>query len=100
LAELDYLVAQIAGQSAELVVPEDVAPGAYRLEPFTAVDVVAPRAIIERYADLNLGLADASLVVLAERHGCYDLLSLGRRHFRANTGPKGVPFRLLALDSG
>ena len=61
LADLDYLVAQVAGQYAELVVLEDVARGAYQLEAFSAVDIVAAKTIIERYADLRLGLADASI---------------------------------------
>jgi uncharacterized protein len=99
LAELDYLVAEIAGQPTELVVLEDVARGAYRLEPFSAADTATAKAIIERYADLRLGLADASIVVLAERYECHDILTLDQRHFRAILGPSGKPFRLLPLDS-
>jgi predicted nucleic acid-binding protein len=100
LAELDYLIGQIAGQSADLMVLEDVSRGAYQLEPFSAADVAAAKEIIERYADLHLGLADASIVVLAERHGCRDLLTLDERHFRAILGPNGSPFRLLPADAG
>jgi len=98
LAELDYLIAQIAGQAAELLVLEDVARGAYRLEALGAADVAAARAIIERYADLHLGLADASIVVLAERYGCRELLTLDQRHFRVVRAPNGQPFHLLPLD--
>ncbi|MBI3974173.1 MAG: PIN domain-containing protein [Chloroflexi bacterium] len=99
LAELDYLIAEIAGQQGELVVLEDVARGAYRLEPFGAADVAAARVVIERYADLRLGLADASIVVLAERYQCHDVLTLDQRHFRAVAGPGGKPFRLLPHDA-
>jgi predicted nucleic acid-binding protein len=99
LAELDYLVGQIAGQASELMVLEDVARGAYQLEPFSAADVMAAKEIIEQYADLRLGLADASVVVLAERHGCHDLLTLDERHFRTILGPNGRPFRLLPADA-
>jgi uncharacterized protein len=99
LAELDYLVAQISGQAAELVVLEDVARGAYQLESFGAADVAAARRIIEQYADLRLGLADASIAVLAERHSCHEVLTLDQRHFRAIVGPGGRPFRLHPLDS-
>jgi predicted nucleic acid-binding protein len=98
LAELDYLVAQVAGQAAELIVLEDVARGAYQLEPFDAANVAAARTVIERYADLRLGLADASIAVLAERYGCLDVLTLDQRHFRSIRGPKGTPFRLLPDD--
>jgi predicted nucleic acid-binding protein len=43
-------------------------------------------------------LADASLVILAERHDTLDLLTLDERHFRAISGPKGRSFRLLPAD--
>jgi hypothetical protein len=99
LAELDYVVGRVGGQPAELVVLEDVARGAYELAPFGAADVAAALAVIRRYPDLGLGLADASIVVLAERYGCRDLLSLDQSHFRAVAGPGGEPFRLIPLDS-
>jgi len=100
LAELDYLISKSAGQRAEVVVLEDVGRGAYELEPFGAADISAAISIIERYADLRLGLADASIVVLAERHNCYRVLTLDQRHFRTVRGAGGQPFHLLPLDSG
>jgi len=99
LAELDYLIEQIAGQAVELAVLDDVARGVYELEEFRSADVAAAVAIIERYADLRLGLADASVVVLAERYACCDVLTLDQRHFRAVSGPTGKPFRLLPMDA-
>lgn len=78
-----------------MIMLDDVSRGAYDLVPFGAVDVGAARVIIERYADLNLGLADASIIVLAERYGCQDVLTLDQRHFRVVPGPNGQPFRLL-----
>lgn len=99
LAEVDYLISDIAGQPVELVVLEDVASGAYQLESFSATDVAAALAVIERYRDLRLGLADASIVVLAERYGCYDILTLDQRHFRAIRDSAGRAFRLLPWDA-
>ena len=98
LAELDYMIAKLAGQPTELMVLQDVARGVFQLESFSVADVAAAISVIERYADLNLGLADASIVVLAERHECYDVLTLDQRHLRAISGPKGRPFRLLPFD--
>lgn len=98
LAELDYLISEIAGQTAELVVMDDVIRGAYELVSFSSTDVAAAKVIVTRYADLRLGLADASLVVLAERYGCRDVLTLDQRHFRVVHGPNGQPFRLLPHD--
>ena len=56
--------------------------------------------MIERHADLGIGLADASNVVLANRHGALDILTLDERHFRVLRGPQGRPFRLLPADAG
>lgn len=98
LAELDYLIARNGGQAEELKLLGDVARGVYQLEPFGGADVAAAMAVIERYADLRLGLADASIAVLAERYGCRDVLTLDQRHFRTIRGPHGEPFRLLPLD--
>jgi len=99
LAELEYLVSRLGGQAAETGMLEDITRGAFELAPFGAADVARAMTIIQRYADLALGLADASIVVLAERHNCHDILTLDQRHFRAVTGPGNQPFRLLPLDA-
>jgi predicted nucleic acid-binding protein len=98
LAELDYLIASSGGQHAELTMLGDVARGAYELADFSAADVATAVTVIERYSDLRLGLADASLVVLARRHHCLDVLTLDQRHFRVVRGPDDKPFRLLPFD--
>lgn len=94
LAELDYLLATRVSADAERALLEEVARGAYRLEPFTAEDVASASAILGRYRDLGIGLADASIVVLAERYGVLDVLTLDHRHFQALRGPGGRRFRL------
>lgn len=77
----------------------ELARGVYRLGPFSAEDVAAAQAVVKRYAGFgDLGLADASNVVLAERHGTRDILTLDERHFRTMRGPQGRPFRLLPAD--
>ena len=98
LAELDHLLATRVGIQAELDLLLEVARGVYRLESFAADDIAEARALVEQYADLELGLADASLVVLANRYGCAGVLTLDERHFRALPGPKGASFRLLPAD--
>lgn len=99
LAELDYLVMTTAGVDAELLLLEEVAHGAYDLVEFPASDVIRAREIAARHRDLKLGLADASIVVLAERYAVHDVLTLDQRHFRAVTGPNSQPFRLLPADA-
>lgn len=98
LAEVDYLLATRVGIDAELAFLGQVASGAYRLEPFAESDVEAARRLIERYKDLGLGLADASVVVLAQRVRTTKLLSLDERHFRAVRPLSGRAFRLLPRD--
>ncbi|HYM45694.1 MAG TPA: PIN domain-containing protein [Solirubrobacteraceae bacterium] len=98
LAELDYLVASRVGSVARTSLLEEVERGAYLLEPMTSTDVTRAHAVIGRYADLEISLADASLVVLAERHRVREVLSLDERHFRVLT-VCGKPFRVLPADA-
>jgi predicted nucleic acid-binding protein len=98
LAELDYLLARRAGEPARTGLLAEVGRGAYQLQPFSADDVQAARALIERHADLRISLADASIVVLAARHGTQDVLTLDERHFRVLTANR-QPLRLLPADA-
>ena len=98
LAELDYLLATRVGSREQLALLGEVARGAFRLEPFSNTDVAVALEILERYGDLDLGIADASNVVLAARHATTDILTLDERHFRAITTPDGTPFRILPAD--
>lgn len=98
LAELDYLLATRVGQEAERALLAEVGRGVYRLEAFDADDVAAAERLIGRYRDLEIGLADASIVVLANRYGVRDLLTLDERHFRTLRAGGGRPFRLLPAD--
>jgi predicted nucleic acid-binding protein len=98
LAELDYLVATRVSQAARASLLEEVARGAYLLETMTSADVASAHTIIERYAALEISLADASIVVLAERRGVRDVLTLDQRHFRVLTA-NGEPLRLLPADA-
>lgn len=99
LAELDYLVAQRAGIDAELGLLDEVAVGTYQLASFAADDVAEAKALIESYRDLGIGLADASIVVLAGRLGTNRVLTLDERRFRAVRPLSGGPFELLPADA-
>ena len=98
LAELDYLLARHVGAPAQSALLGEVVRGAYRLEPFGAADIESAKAIVERYRDLRIGLADASIVVLAERHHARDVLTLDKRHFRALRIGRRRRFRILPAD--
>jgi uncharacterized protein len=99
LAEIDYLLATKVGVDAELAFLAEVASGAYRLAPFNADDVAAAATVVERYRDQNIGLTDASVVVLALRHETNRLLTLDERHFRVvRPLQRFRSFRLLPFD--
>jgi len=99
LAELDYLLSTRVSAAAAAALLGQVAAGVYRLEPMGADDVARATSIIDRYPDLEIGLADASLVVLAQRHRTSDILTLDERHFRTLAGPRGRKFRILPADA-
>jgi len=98
LAELDYMLGTRHGQHAQLAMLDEVADGAYELADFSRADVEGAAATVRQYADLKIGLADASIVILAQKHGLIDILTFDARHFRAMRGSGGRPFRLLPDD--
>lgn len=99
LAELDFLLLARVGGDAEQALLEQVRDGVYTLAGFTNEDVGAALAVIDAYRDLRVGLADASLVVLAERYRSHRLLTLDERHFRTVRSRRGRPFTLLPADA-
>ena len=78
--------------------PANLPDGVYQIESFDAGDIARANEVLDQYADLDLGLADASLIVLSERHNVLDLLTLDEPHFRAVRGAGGKPFRVLPAD--
>ncbi len=99
LAEIDYFLLAYGGVGPELRFLAEVAAGRYWLAPFRAEDVAAAAEVIDRYSDLGIGLADASIVVLAGTLETNRVLTLDERHFRALRTPAGEPFVVLPADA-
>jgi len=97
LAELDYLLATRVSTQVERQFLDEVGRGVYRLECLEPADVAAAETVIGRHPALGIGLADASIVVLAAKYGVRDVLTLDERHFRV-LRPGGKPFRILPAD--
>jgi hypothetical protein len=95
LAELDYLVASRLGVSAELAVLRELAGGAWDLAAFGTEDLAQAHAVVERYADQSIGLADASIVILAARYQTRTVVTLDRRHFGVVRPIDGGSFKIL-----
>lgn len=99
LAELDYLALTRQGVDAETTILAEVSSGSYDLACFDDTDIQLAAEVIERYREHKIGLADASLVVLAHRRRDRRILTLDARHFRPMIGLDGKPFELVPLDS-
>jgi predicted nucleic acid-binding protein len=95
VAELDYLVASRLGVSAELAVLRELAGGAWDLAAFGTEDLAKAHAVVERYADQSIGLADASIVILAARYQTRTVVTLDRRHFGIVRPIEGGSFKIL-----
>jgi uncharacterized protein len=99
VAEADYLILDRLGPDVELAFLEDLAEGTYVVECLDQPQLRAAREIVARYRDLRLGLADASLVVLAERYATRRLLTFDERAFRAVAPLQGGAFTILPADA-
>ncbi len=80
VAELDYLVATGPGVDDELTVLDELAGGAWDLAAFDDGGLRRARAIVDSDRDQAIGVADASIVVLAERYRTRTIATLDRRH--------------------
>jgi hypothetical protein len=95
VAELDYLVGTRIGVAQGLAVLRELSGGAYVLPEFGPSDMAIAANVVERYRDQDIGIADASIVVLAERYATRQLLTLDRRHFSVLRPTQGGRFSLL-----
>ena len=79
--EVCYFLSTRATPTAEAAFLRSVAVGSFDLVNLTADDLERTAQLVERYGDLPLGAADASIVAVAERLGVRHVLTLDRRHF-------------------
>jgi uncharacterized protein len=97
-AEVDYLIRRRGTPAAARAFLRDVASGRFRVEGLTADEHGTVARLDEQYADLDLGLADLSVVILAHRFRTKRLLTFDERGFRAVTPLSGGSFMLLPRD--
>jgi predicted nucleic acid-binding protein len=97
-AEADHLVLTRLGVDAELALIDDLA-GTYVVQAPDVAGLKRARDLCARYRDLRLGLADASMVVLAEQWSTRTIATFDERHFRAVAPLQGGAFRLLPADA-
>lgn len=94
LAEVDYWCHERLGVGAWLVFLEDVLDGVYRLEHPSHDELRRCHQLQQQYADLRLGIVDATVLVLVERLREPKVATLDHRHF-ATVRPAHVPALVL-----
>ena len=97
LAELDHWCMRRLPSVAWRVFLGDVVAGRYRVEHPTRADLARCLELQERYADLSLGVVDASVIALAERLDEPKVATLDERHFRT-VRPSHVPALRIVPD--
>jgi len=81
IAEAGFLIDRQAGPEAEAALVTDVVEGRIVVETLAATDWQRTLELVRTYADLPLGVTDASLIALAERHRVELIATLDHRHF-------------------
>jgi len=97
-AEADYLIRKYAGARAARLFLEDLAEDRFRVECLTQREYAMAGEVDQQYADLELGLADLAVVVLANRYRTRRILTFDQRDFRAASPLGGGSFKLLPFD--
>jgi predicted nucleic acid-binding protein len=98
VAEADYLILDRLGVEVELAFLDDLARGTFMVDCLNREELRKAQGIVDSYRDLRLGLADASLVVLAERYRTTRILTFDERAFRVVRPLQGGHFVLLPGD--
>lgn len=95
VAEVDYLVATRIGVDAELAVLRELSGGAWEIPAIGAPDLEEAASVVEKYRDQDIGVADASNVVLADRYRTRTMATLDRKHFNVVRPIGGGRFTVL-----
>jgi hypothetical protein len=81
VTEVAYFLADRIGDRAERAFARSLRDGELLAEPVEHSDWVRIDELLDTYADLPLGIVDASVVAGCERLGATTLATLDRRHF-------------------
>ncbi|MBX6721857.1 MAG: PIN domain-containing protein [Dactylosporangium sp.] len=100
LTEFDHLLRHKVGHRDTRRAIGAIVDAAFEVAHLSLRDIAACLEIDQQYAGLELGLVDASLILLAERYHTTDVVTLDERHFRAVRPRYGGPaFRILPADA-
>ena len=82
IVEVCWLLARRVGPAAEAAFLAGIAGGDPRIESLTGIDYQRAAQLVDRYADLDLGFVDASVIAVAERLGIDTVATINHRDFR------------------
>lgn len=97
-AEADYLIGRRVGRDARLRFLDDLGRGLIEVACLSPSEFADAVAVDRRYDALDLGLADAAIVVVAHRYDTRTLVTFDDRCFRAVAPLQGGSFTLLPAD--
>ena len=97
-AEIDYLLRRRSGSPAARAFLADLASAAFLVESLTVEEHGLALETGDRYGDLEVGLADLSIVVLAHRLKTDRVLTFDYRHFGAMRTVAGGAFQILPIS--
>jgi uncharacterized protein len=98
LTETCHLLLRALGPEAQLRFVAGLTRGAVEIFQLEPAHLPRARELMERYRELPMDLADASLVIVAEALGSGRILSTDERDFRTYRFKRHRPFENLLLD--
>jgi len=98
MTETCHMLATRLGTGAEIAFIRSAALGAFDVFALDTSHLPRVEALMDKYRDLPMDLADASLVVLAEESGTGDILSTDTRDFGSYRWKNRKPFKNLLLS--
>jgi uncharacterized protein len=81
VTEVAYFLADRLGPTAEHAFARSIRDGELQVEPAELEDWARIDELLSQYADIQLGIVDASVVAVCERLGATTLATLDHRHF-------------------
>ncbi|MBW4689115.1 MAG: PIN domain-containing protein [Komarekiella atlantica HA4396-MV6] len=98
ITETCYLLARGGGNNAQCIFLREVAEEAFEVFDLRSSHVGRMVELMEKYADLPMDMADASLVVLAEYLGHGRILTVDQRYFSTYRWNNNHPFENLLMN--
>lgn len=93
ITEATWLLRRDANALQQLM--NSIETGLFEMLTLTTADAKPISAIMKKYRDIRIQLADAALVYLAARDGLDTVFTLDRRDFSVYRLPRGKAFRIL-----